>query len=712
MVYVPPMTLDDIDVKTVTPEQLGAYIFQLDQIIGRKFFKLPNHALQITVEGLVYKIAACQRMNVDLDPGVAKEMMDDALNGRAFFPRYRNPPIYAWNNSETDSNAVLVNNTENQENTEMARNKRSAHFKAPPKDADLSDTNKVIVAVESKDEKTVLDFIQGNQFISVITENKTKKFGGCNPHQRYVLSMIPRAEFSKIGRDQFDAKKVNVRFKPFKSLLLLLEELARKMKVEIPQELRVRLAPVVETREEVKVTNEKHNYVKELDSDLGKWIFQRAQAGSEWEVEFKRLFEMSEKHQHFNNLKKKDFAEAMFQSLANTPKQPSGFRTALIRHSVYTNLDAKDQVERISKLLKEYSMPEDPSNLLIIIKAQIASKLQGNGSAKTFIVPSVPIAPDKNSGAFETAHPEQEEVVVEAESTELSDSKTGDNVTIIPGKAGLTALVREYFLGKVIPKPFKGAEMDKFIQFLKDEKRVSYSRENISYIISMERMKQSDIQSSSSKSEKVGNTDGATRDSKISLAQIIRSLLNPDGTYTNEYPNRTPLFKFINEEYTDRNFSVGNLDSVLSRTRKAMQAEYKEQAESTTSEELVVQNEMVTEHSVSDSLVINEKNIVEERSADTTFELTKTAEVEDNALRSDKSTSAQINQSSLDIVEVKLVNEQELSHLPAEDSAFLEFKEQFRQLGELVDIVRANPEFLKFLFKAKGSLKYFKNLDV
>lgn len=64
---------------------LDDYLTMLDRIQGRRFGRLPPRAREIAEAGIIRHLDACKRHNVEPDVSAVREIIDDALEGRAVY---------------------------------------------------------------------------------------------------------------------------------------------------------------------------------------------------------------------------------------------------------------------------------------------------------------------------------------------------------------------------------------------------------------------------------------------------------------------------------------------------------------------------------------------------------------------------------------------------------------------------------------------------
>ena len=62
-------------------------ILQIDHIQARRYSKLTDDAMEIATQGIIRHLRACARMEVNPDASAAREIIDDALNGRRLFAK-------------------------------------------------------------------------------------------------------------------------------------------------------------------------------------------------------------------------------------------------------------------------------------------------------------------------------------------------------------------------------------------------------------------------------------------------------------------------------------------------------------------------------------------------------------------------------------------------------------------------------------------------
>lgn len=60
-------------------------IMSLDAREGRRYSRLTDTALSIATAGILRHFAACERTGVEPDGGVVREIIEDALEGRAVY---------------------------------------------------------------------------------------------------------------------------------------------------------------------------------------------------------------------------------------------------------------------------------------------------------------------------------------------------------------------------------------------------------------------------------------------------------------------------------------------------------------------------------------------------------------------------------------------------------------------------------------------------
>lgn len=68
------------------PTSLLERIIKIDHLQARRFVKLAPEEREIAAVGIVRHLRACSRMDVTPDPSALREIIDDAGDGRQFYP--------------------------------------------------------------------------------------------------------------------------------------------------------------------------------------------------------------------------------------------------------------------------------------------------------------------------------------------------------------------------------------------------------------------------------------------------------------------------------------------------------------------------------------------------------------------------------------------------------------------------------------------------
>lgn len=659
--------LEDLDLSTITTDVLGDFIFQTNEIQGRRFKKLSGETLDIVVEGILRNLRACQRMNVPADSSVFREIIDDALNGKKFFPKSRKVVKIRY-----------------YERIIMANRKYRNKVGKPSNDDPLSNSNKIHIFIGKNLYLLFVKWLDNNEFIILHESDLAYAFGGCAKDARVVWSTVPKDEFNPGAKNQM-GKQGSVRFTYFSDPAKLTEKLAEKLNQNIPKDI---LNFLAEHSQPSSSSGLNGNYGKQLIDDLKKWIFKKANINTKWKVELDRLYEMAGRDNRFSIFSFREFTEFMFQALSQTSKAPDGISPAIVRFYAIKGKSAKEQVPALKAKLKEFGYSSvDESLIILALKANGGNEVLDEQSIETSDAPS--------------GSDEQEPKVEEIDQPGVTSDTDKSEVKPKDRKTGMAKFLETYF-DEGVPEKVEG-EIRSNLKFNLDAAGIKWNEQTLSSALYHLRKKQASLSKKISADISVEDialdipretSEVKFPDSDSPLTDILRYYLTETGELPQEYPNKDSLYEFITQTY--REVSRATFDTTYYLVRR----QSRQAAESTLadqSDESIVQSapeEQESNVSLEDE---DQANPSSEENLDTS--LVDQTKVEEE-LDSDKEEESDTSSVELDFEpspEFRLY-ESRLSELAELISQLNNNQEAKRILFELHSKA---PEVLAMLFKTK-----------